>query len=173
MHLTDPFLMCVHHRHSFHAWDPFRALQARFFPEGAFALFGGLWFRLFRFLGAWYKPIYIVCERPMPYGIHERHPQTNPAHTHAHARTHAGFPAHPHSGFNTLTYVLKGKMRHRDSMGVKQVNKRMNSWVTCLGQNRVPRSYRMNRKFIEPTQVYGDGAAQFLTAGGGVLHEEM
>jgi quercetin 2,3-dioxygenase len=52
-----------------------------------------------------------------------------------------GFPAHPHSGFNTLTYVLKGKMRHRDSMGVKQ--------------------------------VYGDGAAQFLTAGAGVLHEEM
>ena len=32
---TDPFLICVHHRHSFHAWDPFRALQAKFFPEGA------------------------------------------------------------------------------------------------------------------------------------------
>lgn len=32
---TDPFLMCVHHRHSFHAWDPFRAIQAKFFPEGA------------------------------------------------------------------------------------------------------------------------------------------
>ncbi|GAB5035316.1 pirin-like protein [Nannochloropsis oceanica] len=83
--LTDPFLMNVHHRHSFLKLDPFRWLQALIFPEG--------------------------------------------------------FPAHPHAGFNTLTYVLKGQMKHRDSMGVKQ--------------------------------VYGNGAAQFLTAGNGVLHEEM
>lgn len=34
--LTDPFLMNVYHRHSFLAWDPFRALQARFFPEGGY-----------------------------------------------------------------------------------------------------------------------------------------
>lgn len=34
MEFTDPFLMCVHHRHSFHKWDPFRAIQAKFFPEG-------------------------------------------------------------------------------------------------------------------------------------------
>lgn len=28
----------------------------------------------------------------------------------------AGFPAHPHRGFVTLTYMLQGRMRHRDSM---------------------------------------------------------
>eukprot|EP00624_Nannochloropsis_granulata_P003865 evm.model.NODE_29442_length_5635_cov_20.489618.3 len=64
LELTDPFLMNVHHRHSFTKLDPFRWLQALIFPEG--------------------------------------------------------FPAHPHAGFNTLTYVLKGQMKHRDSMGVKQ-----------------------------------------------------
>ncbi len=29
----------------------------------------------------------------------------------------AGFPEHPHRGFITLTYMLDGHMRHRDSMG--------------------------------------------------------
>lgn len=29
----------------------------------------------------------------------------------------AGFPEHPHRGFETITYMLHGKMRHRDSFG--------------------------------------------------------
>lgn len=29
----------------------------------------------------------------------------------------AGFPAHPHRGFETVTYMLDGKMRHKDSAG--------------------------------------------------------
>ncbi len=29
----------------------------------------------------------------------------------------AGFPAHPHRGFETVTYMLQGKMRHKDSTG--------------------------------------------------------
>ena len=29
----------------------------------------------------------------------------------------AGFPEHPHRGFETITYMLTGKMRHRDSAG--------------------------------------------------------
>ena len=29
----------------------------------------------------------------------------------------AGFPDHPHRGFNTFTYMLDGHMRHGDSMG--------------------------------------------------------
>ncbi len=29
----------------------------------------------------------------------------------------AGFPAHPHRGFNTLTYIIDGEMEHTDSMG--------------------------------------------------------
>ena len=29
----------------------------------------------------------------------------------------AGFPAHPHRGFETVTYLLAGRMRHEDSTG--------------------------------------------------------
>ncbi|MDH5655507.1 MAG: pirin family protein [Spirochaetia bacterium] len=29
----------------------------------------------------------------------------------------AGFPSHPHRGFETVTYLLAGRMRHRDSNG--------------------------------------------------------
>jgi redox-sensitive bicupin YhaK (pirin superfamily) len=29
----------------------------------------------------------------------------------------AGFPAHPHRGFETVTYMLAGRMRHRDNAG--------------------------------------------------------
>lgn len=31
--------------------------------------------------------------------------------------TDAGFPPHPHKGFQTLTYLLQGAFRHRDSTG--------------------------------------------------------
>lgn len=33
----------------------------------------------------------------------------------------AGFPPHPHRGFETVTYMLAGKMRHEDSVGNKGV----------------------------------------------------
>ena len=33
----------------------------------------------------------------------------------------AGFPEHPHRGFQTVTYMLAGKMEHRDSVGNKGV----------------------------------------------------
>ena len=29
----------------------------------------------------------------------------------------AGFPAHPHRGFETVTYMISGRMRHKDSAG--------------------------------------------------------
>ena len=29
----------------------------------------------------------------------------------------AGFPDHPHRGFETVTYMLAGRIRHRDSAG--------------------------------------------------------
>jgi len=33
----------------------------------------------------------------------------------------AGFPWHPHRGFETVTYVIKGEVHHEDSTGVKGV----------------------------------------------------
>ena len=32
-----------------------------------------------------------------------------------------GFPSHPHRGFETVTYMLAGKMRHKDSVGSEGV----------------------------------------------------
>ena len=29
----------------------------------------------------------------------------------------AGFPAHPHRGFETVTYMMEGHMRHEDNLG--------------------------------------------------------
>lgn len=34
-----------------------------------------------------------------------------------------GFPSHPHRGFETVTYMLAGKMRHKDSVGNEGVIK--------------------------------------------------
>lgn len=53
----------------------------------------------------------------------------------------AGFPEHPHRGFETVSYVLKGAFEHRDSAG---------------NSGRV-----------------GAGATQWMTAGRGIVHEEM
>ena len=53
----------------------------------------------------------------------------------------AGFPMHPHRGIETVTYVLDGRVTHRDSMG--------------------------NEGTIGP------GDVQWMTAGGGIMHEEM
>ena len=53
----------------------------------------------------------------------------------------AGFPMHPHRGIETVTYVLEGLIRHRDSVG--------------------------NSGSI------GQGEVQWMTAAGGIMHEEM
>lgn len=88
---TSPFVLMVHHRHSFSALDPIRFIQQFVFPEG--------------------------------------------------------FPSHPHRGFVTVTYCLKGGMIHRDSLGIKQ-------------------SYGAEK--------HHNGAhVQWLTAGAGIQHEEM
>ena len=53
----------------------------------------------------------------------------------------AGFPMHPHRGFETVTYLLEGAFRHRDSQG--------------------------NTGYLRP------GSIQWMTAGRGIVHEEM
>ncbi len=53
----------------------------------------------------------------------------------------AGFPAHPHRGFETVTYLVDGHMKHRDHLG--------------------------NEGDLER------GGVQWMTAGRGIIHEEM
>ena len=53
----------------------------------------------------------------------------------------AGFPMHPHRGIETVTYMLAGRVTHRDSLG--------------------------------NAGAIGAGDVQWMTAGGGILHEEM
>lgn len=52
-----------------------------------------------------------------------------------------GFPWHPHRGIETITYLIKGKIEHMDSLGNKGV-------IT-------------------------DNYCQWMTAGSGILHQEM
>jgi len=52
-----------------------------------------------------------------------------------------GFPMHPHRGIETITYLLEGRIDHKDSLG---------NGGTLL-----------------------DGDLQWMTAGSGILHEEM
>jgi len=62
-----------------------------------------------------------------------------------------GFPAHPHRGFETVTYVLRGGLVHRDSFGIK-------------------------KSYGAPPSADGSGeggAVQWMTAGRGLMHEEM
>jgi len=53
----------------------------------------------------------------------------------------AGFPLHPHRGIETVTYVLRGEIKHKDSLG--------------------------------HSGAIGAGDVQWMTAGRGILHEEM
>jgi quercetin 2,3-dioxygenase len=53
----------------------------------------------------------------------------------------AGFPWHPHRGMETVTYVLKGRVAHGDS--------------------------------LKNAGIIGAGDVQWMTAGSGILHQEM
>lgn len=53
----------------------------------------------------------------------------------------AGFPMHPHRGIETVSYIYRGAMTHRDSLGNED--------------------------------TIADGEVQWMTAGSGILHEEM
>jgi redox-sensitive bicupin YhaK (pirin superfamily) len=53
----------------------------------------------------------------------------------------AGFPLHPHRGIETVTYMLRGEVLHRDTLG---------------NAGRI-----------------GAGDVQWMTAGRGIMHEEM
>lgn len=46
----------------------------------------------------------------------------------------AGFPDHPHRGFQTLTYVVRGRLLHRDSTGAEGVLKE--GWLQWMNAGR-------------------------------------
>jgi len=48
-----------------------------------------------------------------------------------------GFPNHPHRGFETVTYLLAGRMRHKDSAGHEGVIKPGGvQWMSAFGNAR-------------------------------------
>jgi quercetin 2,3-dioxygenase len=100
---TSPFIMLVHHCHTFHTLDPIRYIQRALFPEG--------------------------------------------------------FPAHPHRGFITITYILHGGFIHRDSEGIYQ------TYGSSLQTG--------NPDDVQQPNTYNKKHTQWLTTGRGMLHEEM
>ena len=80
----------------------------------------------------------------------------------------AGFPEHPHRGFETVTYMLAGRMRHRDSGGNEGlITDGGVQWMTAgrgVIHSEMP---EQNEGLIT------DGGVQWMTAGRGVIHSEM
>ena len=58
----------------------------------------------------------------------------------------AGFPPHPHRGFETVTYMLKGKMRHRDSVVMRVFGGRCCAMDDCWTRYFTLRDARTNRR---------------------------
>lgn len=60
----------------------------------------------------------------------------------------AGFPMHPHRGIETVSYVYRGKMKHKDNLGFEDtVNDGELQWMTAgsgiLHEERFPASERL------------------------------
>lgn len=60
----------------------------------------------------------------------------------------AGFPMHPHRGIETVSYVYKGKMKHKDNLGFEDtVNDGEVQWMTAgsgiLHEEQLPPSERL------------------------------
>ena len=60
----------------------------------------------------------------------------------------AGFPTHPHRGIETISYVYKGKMTHRDSLGNEDtIGDGEVQWMTAgsgiMHEERLPASERL------------------------------
>lgn len=97
----------------------------------------------------------------------------------------AGFPDHPHRGFETVTYMLSGRMRHRDSAGHEGLLESGGvQWMTAgrgvihselpEQQDGVMEGFQLwlnlpaERKLCEPWYRDFPGAAipEYLTSGG-------
>ena len=73
----------------------------------------------------------------------------------------AGFPWHPHRGFETVTYLLKGEVHHEDSTGNKGVIKSGDiQWMTAgsgIFHSEMPKPMKVRRedKLVEDPEVRG------------------
>ncbi len=76
-----------------------------------------------------------ILDFPDPFLLFDHFGSDNPA------DYLAGFPMHPHRGIETVTYMLAGAVKHKDSLG-------------------------------NAGTIY-TGDVQWMSAGGGILHEEM
>jgi redox-sensitive bicupin YhaK (pirin superfamily) len=100
----------------------------------------------------------------------------------------AGFPDHPHRGFETVTYMLSGRMRHRDSAGHEGLLESGGvQWMTAgrgvihselpEQQDGVMEGFQLwlnlpaERKLCEPWYRDFPGAAipEYLTSGGVIV----
>ncbi|MCI5836440.1 MAG: pirin family protein, partial [Veillonellaceae bacterium] len=59
-----------------------------------------------------------------------------------------GFPLHPHRGIETISYLVKGKMMHKDSVGnTDTIEDREVQWMTAgsgiMHEERIPAADRM------------------------------
>ncbi len=59
--------------------------------------------------------------------------------------TGVGFPDHPHRGFETVTYMLSGSMKHKDTVGnVGEISAGESQWMTAgrgIVHSEMPTSY--------------------------------
>ena len=47
----------------------------------------------------------------------------------------AGFPSHPHRGFETVSYMLTGNMRHKDSAGHEGLSHAASGWPVSASRS--------------------------------------
>lgn len=71
-----------------------------------------------------------------------------------------GFPAHPHRGFTTLTYVIEGGMRHRDSLGVKQAYGPGCAQYLTAGRGVLHEEFWLTKEFQERKGDAVDGSGR-------------
>ncbi len=66
----------------------------------------------------------------------------------------AGFPWHPHRGFETVTYLLKGEVHHEDSTGTRGVVRNGEvQWMTAgsgIFHSEMPRPARLDDRTEDP-----------------------
>lgn len=75
----------------------------------------------------------------------------------------AGFPDHPHRGFETVTYILTGSFTHEDFAGHKVRMRKSTQYITAF----------FYCFFLLTQGTINPGDLQWMTAGKGIVHSEV